>query len=551
MTAAATIHPIDAPSRPSTPQPLVLIEGALRAALSVESITAEAPLDERTALLSMRRSASAVAAEQRSWVADLAGKRVEIVQPIALAGRAVRVRPLFVGVIDGIDRHLDASRDRLRLRARDSWSSVLRRMIGSTALEAPAGSPTVASLVDALSSVAGWSLDTSALPAEVSMEHVSRATLAGQTFGDVLDALCRDHHLFVRRALRFAGNATVDTRSLRTVAGGRRQRVALSASAARSALSRLEADERPPLPVKLIARAGGAVVESTFELVAAWDPAKESLADGEYARSTSGDFDSVANVFRLWALNEDGAYSAAPFDRGEPFDVSALFGDGREARGTPMRFGDTLTLDDAGRGIGAVVDTSIDAGATWTRYGGVVRVRDDHAAVYLDDDALPAAFIAAARVGEARVRVTATLRNPWPLEATRWLGNPFRGAYTERVIDAGDGYRHRFVHPGSRFHAAVRAGLRVADEADDRAAMVAWLAMQPPMRERRPGKLRIELAGATHGLRVGDQLTQLAGRRVGPTSGASLSGDRLVVITKLRTRWDVDRVEIDGHMMEG
>jgi hypothetical protein len=202
-------------------------------------------------------------------------------------------------------------------------------------------------------------------------------------------------------------------------------------------------------PIRFIAEAAGPVVESTFALVGGWDAADEALADGEYSKSGSSDFEAVANVFRLWVLNEDGAFTAEPFDRGPAFDLTTLFDDGRAIEPQPLRFGHALSQDAAGRSVGVVVEMSIDGGASWSRYPGTASVLSDRAGVYLADDALPAGFLAAVRGGVGKIRVTATLRNPLPLQSVRWRGNPFTGAFRTQRLKLGDAFGWRRVLPGS------------------------------------------------------------------------------------------------------
>ena len=126
--------------------------------------------------------------------------------------------------------------------------------------------------------------------------------------------------------------------------------------------------------------------------------------------------------------------------------------------------------------------------------------------MYLDDAALPSAYFDAAKQGQARLRVTATLTSPRPLTRGRWSGNPFAGGARVRRHALGDRFRLRRVAAGSRFAADLAAGLRQADLADDRAALEAWL-VERARCEPTGAEERLTLTGPTLGLRLGDRLT--------------------------------------------
>jgi hypothetical protein len=299
-------------------------------------------------------------------------------------------------------------------------------------------------------------------------------------------------------------------------------------------------------PVKLVAEAEGQLVESTFELVGGWDPADTSLPDEEYGKSSSSDFDAVAHVFRLWVLNEDGAYSGEPFDRGEPFDLTGFFKEEEAIDPQPLRFGNPLTQDGAGRRLSVSVEMSTEDGASWSRYPGAVDVLRDRAGVYLDDDALPDGFLAAAEAGTARVRVTGTLRSPLPLRAVRWRGNPFAGSFETRRLAVGDAFRWWRVATSGKHHEALVAGERSAAEADDRAALVTWLAQTAERRAAAEagGPVRIEAAGPMVGLRIGDRLDGLAGRRIGAGLTDPAAEGPAAMLERIDHQWERMRSEL-------
>ncbi|MBI1373905.1 MAG: hypothetical protein GC159_14375 [Phycisphaera sp.] len=554
MPAAATINTLssNAASPEAVVAPLVIIDGYARPDVAVVSIDHTGPLGLRAAVLSVRREDATWRASERCRISRLRGASLRVLQPIAVGGGEHRLVPMFDGRIDRTDQRLDAEDDGVSLHATCAWSSRLARMIESGAIDREKRAPwTVTMLLQRLIDLGGLALDLTALPQDVAGANLSPAELRGDTFADVLGHVCRVHHLLIDTSSRWVGHTLRERR--RVIAGhcGRPIRLRLDAIAGGAgAVEQLRGALNAPTATRLVGHADGAVVESTFDLVPAWDPAAESLTDGAYGKSTSDDFDAVANVFRLWALNEDGAYSVEPFNRGAAFDLTSLFGDGRAMAAQALAFGPTLTMDEAGRCVMAHVELSTDAGATWTRYAGPIATPTDHAAVYLDDDALDTSYLDAARAGDARVRVTATLRSPLPLECVRWHGNPFAAVYAQRLVRAGDAFRHHRVAETSKYHAAVRRGQRHAAEADDRAAMAAWLAAEPPMPDGKPGVARLSVTGAALGVRVGDRLDRIAGRRITPAWADPATHTPLITVAALRRRFDVNVTEIECHVME-
>jgi hypothetical protein len=294
-----------------------------------------------------------------------------------------------------------------------------------------------------------------------------------------------------------------------------------------------------PTPVARawIARAGGAQVESTFPLVPGWDPALEGESDAAYERGSAA-FATYVNAYRLWALNEDGRFTGPPFSRGPAHDLAALFGE-PFVRSRTLRFGSCLTLDDGGARRQPIVEVSLDSGATWSTFAGAAVVQMDRAAVYLDDVVLPPAFLAAAKANAARVRVTATLRSPNPLETLRWQGNPFRGVGEPRVFELGDAFEVRRVSTGSIHHAAVRSGSLVADEIDQLRKMDAWL-MHRQERERLAGdearRGTLELAGLWPLVRAGDRLRNAGASNRDPFHRSELADSNQAVVRSVRLR---------------
>ncbi|MBI1370311.1 MAG: hypothetical protein GC162_16880 [Planctomycetes bacterium] len=484
--------------------PLVFVDGQPDLELSVERFTQIGPLDVRSASLLLRRDEAGYEQAELERARRRMGRPVMIAMPVCIAGGAARLLPLMQGRITSIAQRLDRATDQMTLNAVCGWHALLDEPIDTDTWNAPL---TLRQAIDAINERTGVDLTADLIPPEALARPAGGSHGAPATIGAWIERLCRTHHTHVRRMLRWDGHRIVERRELRLNVHGRPIRL-LTTQMANPAGATHAIRAVMPLdrPVKLIALAAGQRVESTFDLFGGWNPALESAADESYTRSASSDFDTYANVFRLWVLNEDGAFA------GPAFDLTAFFDEGRSIPATPVRFVNALTMDDAGRSIGVAAEVSVDGGATWARYAGHAQILPERAAVYFDDDALPAAFLAACKSGSARVRVTASLTNPLATETTRWVGNPFAGSFTTKRFDVSADFAYQRVAPSSRHYDEVRHGDRSADERDDRAKLSSLLAERAGELSREPAQAVIDLVGPMLSLRIGDQLDDVNGR---------------------------------------
>ena len=101
-------------------------------------------------------------------------------------------------------------------------------------------------------------------------------------------------------------------------------------------------------PRRYVARGDRKIYESTFDLVAGWDAALESYDPDGFSPGLNPDFVAVRDVFRKWVLNEAGGYTAAPYSRSDPPDLSALF-EGSSYVRRPRRLLPCLSRDSLGR----------------------------------------------------------------------------------------------------------------------------------------------------------------------------------------------------------
>lgn len=534
------------PTTTPLPAPLVLYRGEAVPELFVVSFTHRGPLDERTAVLRLRRNAGGYEPLERSRAERWIGESVEIHQPLKLEGGEETMFPLLRGRVTASAQQLADREDEIELTVECDWTQALRGVARVDVFPTRASSgashgleqhqPVAPTLRDAVASL-GLDIATHLLPPWVALRTVPPSHMRGSTVGAVLKNIHEHHALSLRREPTLHGENIREHRSLVTLAQGRPIRLGLGALAnPAGAVRSLRAAIRAARPIQRIASADPQAVESTFNLQPAWRSDETQQPDAQYAKSTSGNFDAVAHVFRLWLLNEDAALPDAP-----TFDLAALFEEEIEAQ--PLRFTPTLTQDASGRSLGFVVETSTDGGVSYTRYGGAVKIMIDRAGVYLDDEALPATYLAAARNGRARLRITATLQSPNPLESVRWVGNPFAGEFDTQALDVSGAFAYRRVTPGSKFHSS---GLP-ADTADDRGRMIQWLALQPVRRSER-GKAVVVTVSIAPTLRLGDRLDQLAHRRIAPDLPDPAGAEPAAILVNITHDYAKDRSRLEWEI---
>lgn len=267
-------------------------------------------------------------------------------------------------------------------------------------------------------------------------------------------------------------------------------------------------------------------VESTFTLLAGWNAALEGGAHRAYSRANPAFLD-VADVYRRWVLNEAGDWSAEPFNRGPAADLSGVLGLG-DCVPRRRRFLPTLSRDAAGRSLGVVIEVSYDSGVTWRNYTGRVEVLADEAGVRVVDDQLPPDYWQAAVAGTLAVRVTACIESDRRARA-EWSEQPRADdrRTVEHVRWFAGALRRCWVHASS-----VLSG-RPADEADDRAAASASLALIARRAEPAvAGQLALPCLSAA--CQVGDRIAGIGGQELSFDAGAALP--RVPLVRRVRHR---------------
>ena len=221
-----------------------------------------------------------------------------------------------------------------------------------------------------------------------------------------------------------------------------------------------------PVTHRFVGKGAAKQFEGTFDLVKAWEPSDEGKARTEYSPSTSGDFDSVREVYRRWCLNEAGDYTPLPYERGALFDFTMLF-ETEEYAVRRRRFLKALTRGDDGESLGYYLEASYDNGVVWQEYADGFDVLSDECGVWLSDDGFADAVWNAAVAGTLRFRMTATVESDERLMVSVADG-PTKSVteVIDHIFDVDSQFMYRKVSGGSIFYNSSDA-----DEVDDSEAL--------------------------------------------------------------------------------
>lgn len=485
--------------------PLVFVDGKPDPDLAVVSALFTAPLDSREATIHLANR----------WLASDAPRHqaeVTIAVPHALSDGEVRWQVLLSGQLIEDDRDQSAGTDKHERIVCDRLSVLLGEPIDLLGLWL-----TDELTLEVVLTRLGTRLDAElvfACEVELLEKIVSSSSPQTDTIEEWLRAVLSDLGLSLEQTLFFDQQSVRRTLTIVPERQGRRVMLPWPDSQGRGGAVVSVVVDRESRPPRLwIAQGDRPVVEDTFTLLRGWDPSLEGQPDSDYGRLTSSDFSRFGSVYRDWVLNEDGAYRNEPFNLDPRFDVGALF----DQPGTidrPLRFRACLTRSAAGRSLSPIVESSIDSGVSWSAYPGQAEVMNDRAGVQLVDHELPVPILSAAKAGTLRIRVTASLTSPLPIEEKRWDGNPFAGPAPTRVADFGDQFRWQVVSPDSIHRDAINNGTLQADTADDRLALRAKLQSHITQQPGPAISARLDLHGAWAALRVGDLVRDALGRGI-------------------------------------
>jgi hypothetical protein len=258
-----------------------------------------------------------------------------------------------------------------------------------------------------------------------------------------------------------------------------------------------------PVTHRTIGQGDFKVHEATFELVKAWDPSLEGTNYMNFSASTNADFGQVRDVYRKWCLNEAGDYTSSPFDRGEAFDFSGLFGTSDYAQ-RRRRFWPSLSQDSQGRSLGYYLEVSFDNGAYWWQYLNPFNNLLDECGIWLSGDQLDVDTWVAALKGVLRFRITASVISDERLSCTVADG-PIGSTVpvVDHLLTLPSRFQYRRVSPGS----ILRQAGYSSDEVDDTPALFDLVRRQAARSSPVVETLQAQTPSLRLHLHPGDQVT--------------------------------------------
>jgi hypothetical protein len=575
VQAAASLPAIAPTLTQPRETPLVLVDGAVEPRLELAHATIEGPLDQRR--ITLLTDDDVPAATRRHWRSG----QITVVLPQRLSDDQCRWPVLAAGTLHRRANNRSAGQQRHQYSLIEPWQRQLEEpsqmvpwvdatgrliapatgafQLGATANRSThthalggsavhvlqqQGEPwTVGSGLRTLAAVNHLGLSTLGLPRETDRAPLTTSLDLARPVGELLAAILEPYGLVIARELARVGGSLRERRTVRPVERGRPIAVHWRRPAQPVGdVLRINAETPTDAAQRWIGEGQPWLIESTFELVGGWDPALAGESDATYDRTNSSNFSRYGNVYRQWVLNEDGAFTGPPHNRGEPFDLASFFNN-RQLRPQPLRFEPCVTLDDNGQRIEPVIEVSTDDGPSWSRYGGEAVVLSNRAGVYLNDTTLPGSFLTAAKNDQARLRVTAGLRSPVPVRVTRWRGNPFAGRRSDRVFDLRQIFSFQRVENNSIHRDLIDTGTLEANEMDQTQALQAWLVAHLQRSraavQSAQGQARLTLSGTWWMLRPGARLLH-AGQADETLDGAAQAvGDRAALVESLTLDFSV------------
>ena len=215
--------------------------------------------------------------------------------------------------------------------------------------------------------------------------------------------------------------------------------------------------------------------EATFELVEAWEPAKEDGHYEKFSPLTNEKFHQVKDVYRKWCLNEAGDYSGQPYNGGEAFDFSRIFQSGNYLS-RRRRFWPALSSDKTGRSLGYFLQVSYDNGQHWWQYMYAFNNLLDECGVWLSGEQIDADTWFAALRGVLKFRITASVVSDERLTCTMADGPVGSAADTiDHIITLPRRFRYRKVSGQSIFKNSTDESIGKPDEVDDGDALRSYV----------------------------------------------------------------------------
>jgi len=261
-----------------------------------------------------------------------------------------------------------------------------------------------------------------------------------------------------------------------------------------------------PITHKYIGQGDFKTVEATFDLIKAWDSSLEDTCYDTFSPSTNPDFYQVKDVYRKWCLNEAGDYSGAPYNQGEAFDFSRIFGSSNFARRS-RRFRPTLTTDKQGNSLGYFLQVSFDDGLHWWQYLHAFNILLDECGVWLSSDQLDVDTWVAALKGVLKLRMTASVISDERLTCIVSDGPVNSTApVVEHIITLPRQFKYRRVSSRSIFVNSSDDSLGCPNEVDDSDALYEFLRHRAAISSETIETVDIQTPFLAFDFRVGDKV---------------------------------------------
>jgi hypothetical protein len=226
-----------------------------------------------------------------------------------------------------------------------------------------------------------------------------------------------------------------------------------------------------PVTHRYIGQGDFKVFEATFDLIKAWDSNLEDIDYDKFSPSTNSNFYQVKDVYRKWCLNEAGDYSVEPYNQGDAFEFSGIFGNDNFAR-RRRRFRPVLTRDKQGKSLGYFLEVSFDNGLNWWQYLYAFNILLDECGLWLSSDQLDVDTWVAALQGDLKFRLTASVISDERLTCEVCDG-PVNSAaaVVEHIMTLPRQFRYCRISDKSIFANSSDEALGEPDEIDDTDAL--------------------------------------------------------------------------------
>lgn len=497
MQAAASLSALsDPPPTDATlPEPFVFINGIPHPTATVTELTISYPLDQREARVALTPTRIApddpathhLAPTPDVFPAINAAAAAILARPVPLVGGSQAWQVLAAGHLQPDQQAKGADTARSTFLLVDRFSDALASTPPAERRQRLEAATDLHTALRELAEHAGLAVNTET----VANRELAQPLNTDQPLGDIFQQVLEPYRLHLR--LRRSMQAGRLAESL-TVLPDRFAPQHRIANDARTVMA-FSAQHPEPAPTRLTAQGPARRTESTFALQPGYPDDLLSEPDTAYSPDTSPDWPTYSPVFRRWILNEDHADTTTP-----TFDLAEFFNN-PQITPTPLRFGDCLTLDTSSNRLPPQLETSYDNGATFTLSTLSFELDPGRAALTLTDPTLPAALFTAARNGQLRVRLTASLTAPTPTRLTRFQRNPFLNP-NRTATHRHDDLRFDTLHPDSIHAARVATDQLQADTQDDtrqlRERLIAALDLQEDAGTSATSSIRFATSGLAH-----------------------------------------------------